>query len=401
METKIFTTSYAFEREFKRCCNDYDNLEIYVAWVGNAKAIVPFEYLYSLKKINAVIGVAFYQTHPDGIKFLMDLKCDLRIAKENTLYHPKIYIFSNQKRTSIFIGSSNFTYHGFYENQEANVLIESTSNNEFITSIRKDVRKWRTKENSFRPDKSWLEKYTNLHEIRMAKLREAGLKDETVVEETTAIPAVWLNKGDWSIYMKRVNNGLKIHSVKYEENLKLKLALLNKCSRDLSLPWKIDYFKFLEKRKLIGGMSPYGWLGHVAASGNFRRIMKNGTLEEQSTIIKGINAISILQPPLDHIKLKNELKKLVNIGPTMKVWGRLLAIVRPDLFCTISAPHVRKNISIILGVSEKSIESVEGYLMLLRLIHSSPWFNSEAPKNKKELEIWKRRVAFLDVVFYD
>jgi hypothetical protein len=85
----------------------------------------------------------------------------------------------------------------------------------------------------------------------------------------------------------------------------------------------------------------------------------------------------------------------------MKVWGRLLAIVRPDLFCTISAPHVRRNIANTLDKPEKYFEEVKGYVMLVQLIHSSPWFNSEAPKKKNELEIWKRHVAFLDVVFYN
>ena len=84
----------------------------------------------------------------------------------------------------------------------------------------------------------------------------------------------------------------------------------------------------------------------------------------------------------------------------MKVWGRLIAIVRPDLFCTISAPQVRKNIANTLGKSEKYFEEVDGYLMLIQLIHSSPWFNSKAPVKKNEIEIWKRREAFLDVVFY-
>ena len=99
-------------------------------------------------------------------------------------------------------------------------------------------------------------------------------------------------------------------------------------------------------------------------------------------------------------KLKIQLNNLVELGPSMKVWGRLLAIVKPELYCTISAPRVRKAIGKTLGRSESYFQDVDGYLMLLSLIHSSPWYKSKAPEKRNELEIWKRRAAFLDVIFY-
>jgi hypothetical protein len=200
--------------------------------------------------------------------------------------------------------------------------------------------------------------------------------------------------------MKYVIKGLKNHSTKYHDSLSNKVDLLNLYKQELSLPWKAEYFKDLEKRRLIGGMGQYGWLGHVAASGDFRRMLANGTSKEHQTIVNSINAIAALSVPLDWKTLQKHLNNLVALGPTMKVWGRLLALVRPDLFCTISAPQVRRNIANTLDKPERYFEEVEGYLMLVQLIHSSPWFNSKAPV-KNELEIWKRRVAFLDVVFYN
>ncbi len=69
-----FTSNVSFEAEFKRCSKEYNQLEMYVAWIGNPHAIIPFEYLHNVTKLSAVIGVSFCQTHPDGIQFLMDLK---------------------------------------------------------------------------------------------------------------------------------------------------------------------------------------------------------------------------------------------------------------------------------------------------------------------------------------
>jgi hypothetical protein len=400
-----FSSNSTFEKEFQRCCKQYQQLEMYVAWVGNPHLVIPFEHLHNVSKINAVVGVSFCQTHPDGLQFLLDLGTNLRIAhirngKKEILFHPKIYIFSQQKKKAVFIGSSNFTMNGFNENCEANVLIEGASSDKVITDFESDLKKWRTNEFSFVPDENWLVKYAESYKKRRQKLKTAGLDDEAEIEEKTTNPAAWLAIADWDLYLKKVMRGLRIHSAKYQENLTNKIELFNLYEQELRTPWKTDYFKDIEKRRLIGGIHPYGWLGHVAASGDFRRMLANGTSNEYKTIITSINAIAELSIPLDWKRLSGILNRLVALGPTMKVWGRLLAIIRPDLFCTISAPQVRKNIADTLDQPEKSLEKVEGYMMLLQLIHSSPWFNSKAPKNKNELEIWKRRVAFLDVVFY-
>ena len=401
IRTIFFTSDTAFENEFKRCSKEYNHLEMYVAWVGNPHARIPFEYLNNLSKLTAVIGVSFCQTHPDGIQFLMELNADVRVAKEDVLYHPKVYIFTNEKKIAVFIGSSNFTHNGFYENHEANVLIEGSANDKVICDLETEMEKYLTKEFSFVPDEQWLSRYRERYKKRRQKIKDAGLEDEAEKEEDTTNSAAWLAIADWDMYMKYVIKGLKTHSTKYHDSLKNKVEFLNLYKQELTVPWETEYFKDIEKRRMIGGMAQYGWLGHVAASGNFRRMLANGSSKEHRTIANSINAIADLPLPLDWNNLRKHLNNLVALRPSMKVWGRLLAIVRPDLFCTISAPQVRKNIANTLDKSEKYFEEVEGYLALIQLIHSSPWFNSKAPIKKNELEIWKSRVAFLDVVFYN
>lgn len=397
---KFFTSNTAFEREFRRCCEEYDNLEMYIAWIGDPKNVIPFKYLHSLSKINVLVGVAFCQSHPEGIQLLMEVTDNIKIAKEKILYHPKVYIFSNESKKTLFIGSSNLTYQGFHVNHEANVLMEADADNIEIKNFEENLREWLSDDFSFIPTKSWLKKYAERYKKRRDKVKKAGLDDEAEKEEEFSTTA-WLANADWDFYMNKIKNGLKNHSKKYEENLSRKLELFQEYSRELSLPWKVEYFDTIEKRRMLLGIKTYGWLGHVGASGNFQHILANGTASEHRTIVNGINGIGSLPYPLDWVKLNKHLNSLVELGPSMKVWGRFLAIVRPDLFCTISAPQVRKNIAKVIGKSENYFDSVEGYLILIRLIHASPWFNSTAPTKKDELEIWKRRVAFLDVVFYE
>jgi hypothetical protein len=302
---------------------------------------------------------------------------------------------------SIFIGSSNFTYQGFFNNIEANVLIEGKSSEEKISSFEKELFKLRSNDLSFKPNSTWLDKYSVLYNKRRQKNKNAGIIDEVEIDDQQAENSGWLTMLDWSSYKNKVLDGLDRHSKKYKEDLSHKLMVFTEASKRLKIPWRIEYFQDLENRKIIGGMGQYGFLGHVAASGRFRSLLAKGTAVQQTKIINAINTIAVLPVPINWSKLEEQLRVLVALGPTMKVWGRLLALIRPDLFCTISSPRVRKLIAMVLEVPESKIGEIDGYIGMLKFIHGSPWYNSAEPENKLEAEIWKRRVAFIDVVFYE
>ena len=99
-------------------------------------------------------------------------------------------------------------------------------------------------------------------------------------------------------------------------------------------------------------------------------------------------------------KVETLLGRLVRLGPSMKVWGRVLCLVRPDVFCTVSSDAVRTSLAETLGTTKKSFESPDGYVSLVRMLHSSPWFDSRRPKDRKERAVWERRVALLDAIFW-
>jgi hypothetical protein len=176
--------------------------------------------------------------------------------------------------------------------------------------------------------------------------------------------------------------------------------VLDAAAREVPVPWTTLYFQDIEKRRIIGGIKQYGWLGHVGASGKFRSLLAHGTPKQWTRIVESINAIAELNPPIPWSQLKSHLDRLISLGQTMKVWGRLLCIVRPDLYCTVAAVSVRQNLSQTLGVPQNRFDGSEGYIQLIKLIHSSPWFNSNEPIDKTQAAVWKRRAAFLDAIFY-
>ena len=129
--------------------------------------------------------------------------------------------------------------------------------------------------------------------------------------------------------------------------------------------------------------------------------MVAGGKRDKNAIVSVINQIGVMNAPIVWPQLEKLLNKLVKIGPSMKVWGRLLCIVNPDLFCTVASISVRRNLSQAFNLPQTLFGQTEGYVKLLRLIHSSPWFNSPLPVNKEEVNIWSSRVAFMDAIFYD
>jgi hypothetical protein len=186
---------------------------------------------------------------------------------------------------------------------------------------------------------------------------------------------------------------------KYDRDIEGFHRVLDTAAEHLLLPWKTSYFNDPEIRRIIGGVKPYGAMGHILASGKFGHLLKHRK-ESWGTFVSAINQIAKLNSPIMWGELESRLRKLVGLGNTMKVWGRVLALVRPDLYCSVSSKPVRRELAKTLKAPARCFEEVEGYIRLHKLLHSSPWFNSPRPPDKKEAAVWERRVAFMDGIFW-
>ena len=198
------------------------------------------------------------------------------------------------------------------------------------------------------------------------------------------------------LYYKKVKHGLsnkERSEFGYSE-------VLDAVSEHLPLPWSLSVFNEIENRRIIGGMGKYGWLGHVAASGGFRKFMTNGSNLSKRKAINTINKICSRERPIDYDLLSQDLEVLTKLGPTLKVWSRVLTILRPDIYCTVASPSVRENLSKTLEIPKLRLITVNGYIELLKMLHSCPWYNSPEPYLKSEKNIWRRRGAFMDAIFY-
>ena len=388
----------SFASEFERCCNQYSSLKIASAWCGDPSHILPYSYLTSSDtklKVEIIMGVSFNQSHPDAVQFFLTNGIDVRIFKvEINLFHPKFYLFKDKNKFALFVGSSNFTYSGFYNNTEINSLTEGEKS-EQIEYVENLFQQWKSDNYSFIPSQKWLDQYTKTYTQQRNTERNNRLTTPRDNEESISI-SNWLTQANWKLFYQKVITGL---SEKERDEFGYS-AVLDAAKINLPLPWGLTIFDEIENRRIIGGIGKYGWLGHVAASGTFRQFMANGSSAKKSVAVSAINNICAFMVPLDMGLLAKELNKLTKIGPTIKVWSRILTILRPDVFCTVASTSVRENLSKTLQTPKSHFETVEGYINLLSLIHSCPWYNSPKPSAKSEIKIWERRAAFMDAIFY-
>ena len=328
-------TKNNFSTEFSRCCNEYSSLKMATAWCGNPSHILPYSLIVNGNlSVNVILGVEFNQTHPEAIKYFINNKIPLRVINPKAFFfHPKIYLFKNKTHYAAFIGSSNFTYNGFYNNVEINMIIEGVHDEE-MQKIESLFIEWSDSKNSFKPTQEWLDEYELVYRKTLSDAKGARIKTPPVHEEDIT-SSVWLTKASWDVYYKKLIEGIESH----ETTQKRCLAFFQEVSDSLTLPLTESIFDDIQNRRIIGGMGRYGWLGHVAASGGFRKFMANGSSSDKRQAVDAINAICKFSFPFNTLELKRHLQSLEALGPSIKVWSRVISIIRPDLF-SVSYTHL-------------------------------------------------------------
>ena len=92
---KLITTPTALETEFTRLIQEYNEFYWATAWAGiNSKAFDALKVNNrKIKKI--IVGIHFYQTHPDFIESFLTNGNMRFILQPAGTFHPKLYLFTN------------------------------------------------------------------------------------------------------------------------------------------------------------------------------------------------------------------------------------------------------------------------------------------------------------------
>ncbi len=121
---KLITLQTELEAEFTRLMREYREFRWLTAWAGVGSR--PFQHLRTARdKIRRiVVGIHFYQTHPDFIREFIRHKHVRFIKQPQGTFHPKLYLFYDDANSwEMLVGSANFTNEAFTRNTEATGLI--------------------------------------------------------------------------------------------------------------------------------------------------------------------------------------------------------------------------------------------------------------------------------------
>ena len=392
---KLLITSTQLETEFKRLTKQYKNFYWATAWAGVGSK--HFDDLVSnndkIKKI--VVGIHFYQTHPDFIQTFLDNKNVKFVNQPQGTFHPKLYLFHNTDTDwEIIVGSSNFTREAFNKNTEANTLVDCRDNNseDFLQTAFKLIEEsWKISKTFSETD---LLRYKTIWKNQRPKIKSlSGLygSDENDSKPIHEVPVINMT---WKEFVARIRK-------EDAHGLDRRLDVID-ISQELFS--SVEHFSELQddERKFIAGAptkyNPYwGYFGSMKGRGDFvHEIIVNN---------KDIS-IALDQIPLSgqitRTHYDNFVKHFSNVfsGNYVGVASRLLAMKRPDVFYCLTSKNQKKFCKD-FDVRKSEIDYKGYWEHIIERIYDSEWWLNPTASTKQEKQISSARAAFLDAIYYE
>ena len=401
---KLITDSKTFEREFLRLLESYEKYYWLTAWASASSL--------SFKKLNStrdkiekiVVGIHFYQTHPDFIEAFLDTETIRYIKQPEGTFHPKMFLFHNSSNEwEALIGSANFTHAAFTVNTEISTLISSRDKNadktlskifEIINSIWYESKQF---------DKKELDDYRKIWKNFRPKIDSlSGKYGNTITDKKNKNKPMYLvpvANMDWEEYVDKVRNE-KYHSL----ISRLKVLKIAK-----TLFEKVESFKDLadDERKFIAGIpnnlpvdkdADWGYFGSMKGAG----IYKNRIIENDINISNALDEIPLSGQitKLHYLRFLDKYRKTFNKGNYLGTASRLLAMKRPDVFVCLDSKNKSK-LCKNFGIVQKDLGYERYWDDIILRIYDFEWYINSKPRDKKEKEICDSRAAFLDSLYYE
>lgn len=109
--------------EFRQRLESAQEIDIATAWATSGSALVALEdavrkWKKPKSQLRTIVGISGNATDPEALERLNKIG-QLRLAGgSGSMFHPKVYIFREPKKSVAWIGSVNFTRAGFESNEE-------------------------------------------------------------------------------------------------------------------------------------------------------------------------------------------------------------------------------------------------------------------------------------------
>lgn len=373
--------------EFGRLIENYSEIYIFTAW-----ATINFPIYDTLvKNVNkikkCIVGLHFYQTHPDFIENFLNNSNFRYIKNSEGTFHPKTYLFKNNDQNwECIIGSANFTKCAFHSNVETGVLVSSSdTDTEFISKLLNEIEYYWKLSSSYTEED--LKDYRELWKKFRPKLTELSNKYRKNKKRHLVIDLLSLS---WNEYYSKVTKEDEYNSI--DKRLSL-LEGINKAFKEYTTFEAIP----LEMRQVIAGLKKEsGWFGSTVGAGTFKHIVKVNN-KYLSSALEAIPISGNISKKDFKIFCK-EFKKSHNYKNPICLATRLLCVKRPDYFICLNNAN---RIALCEALDSNKTITLDNYWddVIERILNSN-WWNATLPISKKEQDVFNARVAFLDAIYY-
>lgn len=396
---KLITTATELEKEFRRLIKQYDNFYWATAWASSSSTLFNSLLIKKEKIQKIVVGIHFYQTHPDFIgAFLNDKKVRF-IQQPDGTFHPKLYIFTdNSDHWELIIGSANFTSAAFSRNTEVSILLSNKDNNstETFSNAVKLVEQTFADGKTFNSED--LEKYRITWKIHHQKIKSLSGQYGSKKRKPKPIYEVPMLNRNWAEFMNEVRS-------ETSHGLDRRLRVLEIANE---LFESVNHFKELaeDQRKFIAGIpnkldvdgaEDWGYFGSMKGAGVF----KNKIKENDRNISKALDQIP-LSGQVTKRHFNNYIKYFTKTfsGKYIATATRLLCMKRPDTFICFDSKN-RSALCKDFGIIQSDMNYDRYWDDIIERIYDSDWWQNPNPKNNSEKKVSEARAAFLDSLYYE
>ena len=394
---KLLTTSNELATAFGRLLDQHRQVSFAVAWASSGFAGYDQLLMHRRKIVRAVVGIHFYQTHPDFIAKFMDDDRVRFVMQPDGIFHPKLYLFENSvKDWSCLLGSANFTNAAFTSNSEASVIFDSADDEDgsIKAGLLSALQEYWNIGEAFDPD--GLKYYESLWRLfrRRRKPMAGEFGDRRPAKPVLTTP---LLRRSWDEFLKDVL-GEKKHA--FDERIRVLEA-----SRHLFEQHRHFMEMSREERQGIAGFRrgddfDWGYFGSMGGAGVF----KNRVNENDPSLSGALDAI-----PLNGEVTREHYTEFINAyvkafpeerGHGLATATRLLTMKRPDYFVCFDSANQR-GLCEAFGSNLLSSHDYDRYWdSVIERILISQWWKSPRPKQAQGMKVWDGRAAFLDSLYY-
>ncbi len=366
-------------------------IDIATAWVSDSNILKLLVSDGIKASTRMVVGVGGYMTDPVVLKTLGTRpSVALRIhgGPEPPLFHPKLYLFQHQHFHRTLIGSMNFTNAGTTKNIES-MFSTNNTNGSATTEFE---RYWKSPQ-AMPFDQFDLKSYEEKRRAMLAAVKAAGWAE--VLEEDVAASAesqvgIDILKEGWKAYVQQL-----IASHHLEGHRQVLAVRKQFIARD----WSKDFTE--DELKIMFGISPYYAFGSLKQlklnESQFQGSVNIARRKEIGAILDKVSKLQHFQGPI----VKGLVEQLMGVPYCKSALAtRLLILARPDWFVVVNKKSF-EGLQAKFGLFVTNDDfKAESYVALLEKIHSQPWFQSPEPEDPPERELWRARVALIDVLVY-